>query len=125
MKSKRLALAGPRAARQHPLLVARDKAHSPSLTHADSHRHIPQLAYHAPQPEKPTAWMTARTNCAPKMKKNVMKLKELSALQGKEHGGEEALSPLVLWTYGPSTRHSASVSGDGLEKLGGPTNRES
>lgn len=41
------------------------------------------------------AWMTARMNCAPKMKKNVMKLKELSALQGKEHGGEEAPSPLV------------------------------
>lgn len=40
--------------------------------------------------------MTARTNCAPKMKKNVMKLKELSALQRKEHGGRKHRVPWSL-----------------------------
>jgi len=30
------------------------------------------------------AWMTARTNWAPKMKKNAMKLKELSDLEGRK-----------------------------------------
>lgn len=42
-------------------------------------------AYHAPHPERPTAWMTVKTNWAPKTKKNTMKLKELSALGGREN----------------------------------------
>jgi hypothetical protein len=46
------------------------------------HMALVNRAYHTPHPEKPIAWMTVRTNWAPKMKKNTMKLKELSALQG-------------------------------------------
>lgn len=51
--------------------------------------------YQAPHPEKPTAWMTVRTNWAPKMKKNAMKLKELSALErrGKAREGGPASLP--------------------------------
>ena len=41
-------------------------------------------AYHVPHPENPTAWMTVKTNWAPKMKKNAMKLKELSDLEGSK-----------------------------------------
>lgn len=37
--------------------------------------------HHAPHPAKPMAWMTVRTNWAPKTKKKAMKLKELSALE--------------------------------------------
>lgn len=33
---------------------------------------------HAPHPEKPIACRTVSRNCAPKMKKKAMKLKELS-----------------------------------------------
>lgn len=41
-------------------------------------------AYHAPHPENPTAWMMVKMNWAPKMKKNAMKLKELSDLEGSK-----------------------------------------
>lgn len=43
-------------------------------------------AYHAPHPEKPIVCRTVRRNCAPKMKKKAMKLKELSDLWRKRRG---------------------------------------
>ena len=48
MKSKRVAMAGPRAAREHPLLVVRDKAHSPSLTHVDLTQAHPSVGLPCP-----------------------------------------------------------------------------
>lgn len=56
---------------------------SPGRTVAPARSQRP-TAYQAPHPEKPMAWMTVKTNWAPKMKKNAMKLKELSALKGTE-----------------------------------------
>lgn len=61
-------------------------------------------AYHAPHPEKPMAWMTVSTNWAPKMKKNAMKLKELSALRGTGNSREETGSRGVTWLRGREVR---------------------
>lgn len=76
---------------------SRTRAHAPSLTPWETRALLSHserasypcaaawapggLAHHAPHPVKPIAWMTVKTNWAPKMKKNAMKLKELSALE--------------------------------------------
>lgn len=80
--------------------------------------------YQAPHPEKPTAWMTVRTNWAPKMKKNAMKLKELSALErrGKaREGGPASLPSPGTGPRGHGTSCCTLPSEDTLYPRGPPT----
>lgn len=101
-------------------------------------------AYHAPHPENPTAWMMVKMNWAPKMKKNAMKLKELSDLEGSQQlcyqcwrrgrgGGSEEAGPrkglgqlgrtaLTHHTSSSRPRKRTTLTHSSLEgDLGGPT----
>lgn len=85
----RPAASGAGSASRHGAHAGRPRVQSARATAATV------TTYQAPHPEKPTAWMTVRTNWAPKMKKNAMKLKELSALErrGKAREGGPASLP--------------------------------